>query len=320
MGFRENHLTRAVGWALSESPGLCLTFTRSILGESARPGDTIRLQRFGTVDKGFTDIEIECGTESLIVVEAKRYWDLPGEEQLRRYAERMSPYGTSRFVSMSQWSKDHAEFLLRSIVRDREIRLTNGRPVEVTHRSWADVCSMAQQARKSAANAEKRLLDDLVTYLEFVMNTQNQRSNMVFVVPLGRTATTGGQSTRKLALEDRLYAYPVGKRRLKKVPNYIAFTFDGLLQSIHHVEAAEYSDDALPSKLLHRFGIRFDKPHFVFSLGEAFRPPHHVKSSVQAKQWCLLDTLLTCESLAEAQTIKNARLRREFDDVDEEDS
>ena len=141
---------------------------------------------------------------------------------------------------------------------------------------------------------------------------------MVLVVPLGKNAKTGGVSTRDLALRHQFYAHPVGKGRLKKVPNYVAFTFDGSLRAIHHVESAEYTTG--PSTLLKRFGIAFDKPHFVFKLGEAFAPAHKVTAHVQNKQWCLLDTLFTCKTLGEAQAVKTKRLKHQFGDIEDEES
>src|SRR5205085_1961424 len=88
-GTNENSATFALGWALER----CEHFRRAILsawlGSSADDSDTmIALQKHGQ-DGGYTDIEVHAAGRFHAIVEAKRSWDLPTEEQLRKYRPRL---------------------------------------------------------------------------------------------------------------------------------------------------------------------------------------------------------------------------------------
>lgn len=111
--------------------------------------------------------------------------------------------------------------------------------------------------------------------------------------------------------DHRRYFFPVGRGGWPKTPpNYMAFRYGGLLQSIHHVDdytvATEMAD--------HLPGVPptgWD-PHYVLTLGPAMRPHHEVRNgpSVRraARVWADIDLLLTAHTVTEA--MKATRLRR----------
>jgi hypothetical protein len=89
---KENDITFAVGWALSRSDRMVETLLGDILGPGGGGPRLGWVQHFGPDDGGFTDIEIETERKRLIV-EAKRGWNLPSDDQLGRYAPWLEDLG-----------------------------------------------------------------------------------------------------------------------------------------------------------------------------------------------------------------------------------
>src|SRR5437879_5335904 len=89
LGRKENDITFSMGWALSRSPGLLGNFLQKALN-TKRGCDlerlVVALQEFQK-DSGITDIELRDGKLHMIV-EAKRGWELPSEQQLKKYVPR----------------------------------------------------------------------------------------------------------------------------------------------------------------------------------------------------------------------------------------
>src|SRR5829696_6833142 len=91
LGDKENDLTYSVGWGLAQSS----TFAEGLLadvflGEKSGELRAVRLQEF-LPGSGFTDIELESEHLAMIL-EAKRGWSLPSEEQLRQYSPRLEQF------------------------------------------------------------------------------------------------------------------------------------------------------------------------------------------------------------------------------------
>lgn len=155
--------------------------------------------------------------------------------QLELYAarapltERQTPL--RRLVVLSECSPEYARLYLP----DEEI---DGVPV--VHLSWRELSGLATRARRAGAPAEKRLLDDLNGYLRGLMTMQQVDSNWVYVVVLSHDQAPGWDcSWVEIVTRYHTYFHPAGAGWPKQPPNYIAFRFDGQLQSIHHIESYE---------------------------------------------------------------------------------
>jgi hypothetical protein len=170
---------------------------------------------------------------------------------------------------------------------------------------------LAGVARKSAGHKEKRLLDELLTYLGGLVTMQNVDSNWVYVVSLAPGTPEGwGISWIDIVREKHRYFHPAeGGGWPKEPPNYIAFRYRGRLQSIHHIESYEVVADVhakMPEVLSEGW-----EPHFLYTLGPAFRPDSEVPTGPTihraTRVWCMLDTLFTCSTIAEARDVSRAR-------------
>ncbi len=91
-------------------------------------------------------------------------------------------------------------------------------------------------------------------------------------------------------------------------PNYIAFRYDGRLQSIHHVD-----DYVIVTEMAEALPVpptTWD-PHFVLTLGPAIRPPQVVPTGPRirraARTWVDIDLLLTGATISEALTLTTQR-------------
>jgi hypothetical protein len=119
-------MTAALGWSLSRSAVLMRLFITEVVGgDAATEPMTVELQRHESADGGFTDVELR-GINLHVVVEAKRGWALPSQDQLRRYEARFAAFGAASqiFVVLTQNGVD-------SIVRRRIGEVIP--PTRVTH-------------------------------------------------------------------------------------------------------------------------------------------------------------------------------------------
>src|SRR4051794_6259806 len=83
LGRKENDITYALGWGLAQSDDLLSRFLVLAGATEIDPAQvTLDLQRYRKDDEraGITDIEIQS-PRSHVIVEAKRGWNLPLEEQ-----------------------------------------------------------------------------------------------------------------------------------------------------------------------------------------------------------------------------------------------
>lgn len=297
LGDRENDMTYSLGWALAQSPSFLSRILKEI-DPRIREHDeaTIDLQRTGKGgDRGITDIEITVPGNAHVIIEAKRGWNSPDEAQLKTYAGRFK--GRTEPITWLVALHERSSLLPRN-------KLPDVGGVRVRALSWAAAVRAATEAAAAASNhAEKRLLRELAQYLEKVRVMQHVESNMVYVVSLGHGYPTGWSITWKDIVNERQrYFHPVGNRWPNEPPNYIAFRYDGRLQSIHYIESAVVETrmrDVFPEAAAETWN-----PHFVYALGPPIAPPARVPSGKRiqrsARVWCMLDTLFTSDTISAA--------------------
>lgn len=311
LGSEENDITRSVAWALAKSPSFLKEFLLRVINwKEGTNNVAIRLQHHEAAG-GITDIEIEAPGEFYVIVEAKRGWTLPTREQLEKYVARKSfresKARLKRLIVLSECSQEYAEQHL-------EAKQLKGIPIEPL--SYKDVAALVTAARERGSYAEKRLLDELLTYLRGVMTMQQIDSNWVYVVALAQGAPPGwGISWIDIVKKKHRYFHPVGGGRggwPKTPPNYIAFRYNGRLQSIHHVEGYEVFTN--PHEKFPEIPDAQWKPHLLYKLGPAFAPNKEVRTGKiypSGRVWCMLDTLLTCDTISDARDLSQKRERQE---------
>lgn len=143
------------------------------------------------------------------------------------------------------------------------------------------------------------------------MTLQKSDSNMVYVVSIAKGNPKGWDlSWRGIVEEKNKYFHVIGLNGWpKEPPNYIAFRYDGKLQSIHHIETVEVVTNM--STVFKEAVNEECEPSFVYHLGPKITPSHTVtKGSVWAngRVWCMLDTLLTCSTISEARDLTKTRM------------
>ena len=254
---------------------------------------------------GFTDIEITDGTSFHVILEAKRGWWLPGREQLGLYARRFEDSATAqpRLVVLTQWGAESAA---------RHAIAAMGLPYRCDVVGWSDVLGLVWEARRSSRGAPRHWLDQLGPYLREVTDMRDTNSNTVYVVSLGHQRPHGwAHDFLEVVTTLGRYFFPASGRNWPKVPpNYIAFRYNGQLQSIHHVDDYVIASDM--SELLPVPPTPWE-PHFLLTLGPAIRPPHHTPTGPRirrsARVWADIDLLLTSPSISEAHTLTLQRRR-----------
>jgi hypothetical protein len=147
------------------------------------------------------------------------------------------------------------------------------------------------------------------------MTMQNVRSNLVYVVSLGKEIENTGISFRDVVVNHHTYFCPVGGGPggwPKEPPNYLGFRFDGKLQQIRHVDDYRIAEDNYAGFEPLKGKVDWSgERHWVFSLGPAIEPAQEVpmgKLWPSQRVWVAIDLLLTADSIAEARDKTKARL------------
>jgi hypothetical protein len=299
LGRKEDDMTYALGFVASRSSRFAAGLVAAVGGPSGEPRDgTVRLQE---VDReGRTDVEIEWTGQFHAVFEAKRGPWLPTEEQLRKYVTRLkgNTAAIQRLVTITNAPSEYANATLP--------RTLDGIPV--VHLSWRDVRQIGRAARVDESNRNKTLLAEFDTYLKGILGMENARSNMVYVLSLGGGGVWG-LNFRDVVTRQHSYFDPV-KRYRPGLPNYMAFRYDGQLQTIHHVEGTTVF--ANPRSVLEGADDCQVEPHYLFRLGPPIKPPHAVPNGPSVRQasrvWCMLDLLLTSATITDALRETKRRL------------
>ena len=85
LGLDENSASFGLGWILEQSPAFRPLLVSSLFPVASEAGEiSVLLQRHST-DGGYTDVELNAANRFHAILEAKRFWTLPGETQPRRY-------------------------------------------------------------------------------------------------------------------------------------------------------------------------------------------------------------------------------------------
>lgn len=306
LGSKENDLTYALGWALAQSANLLDAVVSDTVGESGGDVTSVRLQEFGSEDRGFTDIEIET-ISSRLVIEAKRGWTLPSDDQLLRYAPRIKETG-GKILVVSECSDEFASANLPPAIDG----------IEVQHRRWHWFALAADQVYGEARLHEKRILRDLSSYFRGLMKMQQIDSNEVYVVSLATNLFEGSDlHFDTVVMEKNRYFHPVGgmgnsRGWPKEPPNYLGFRFHGKLQRVSFVEdyvIRTRPHDEIPE--IHDYVDWSDEPHFIYKLGPNILGEQEVRTGNLyrgARVRVALDLLLTCHTIAEARDRTQERL------------
>ena len=297
-GNDENSVTYALGWSLSQSPALLAALGENLFGQPIEFDDSrIDLQR-SSQDRGFSDVEIVAPSVAHIIIEAKRYRDLPGTAQLKKYASRIGKE-TGRgglIVSLSAASREYAA--------DKLPNELGG--VRVEHRSWGDLSKIVSDAYgRTTSFKEKLWLDQLQKHLRGYILMRDVEENRVFVVSLSSEAIKDDDSYTwaDVVEKDRKYFHPVGGGWPVIPPNYIGFRLNGQLRSVHHIDSYEVVTDLSQKD---RRWPESEEDHFVYELGPGMQPAKEIRTGGifgPGHCWCAIDTLLS----GHFETISDAR-------------
>lgn len=292
LGNHENDITKAIAYTLSKNSMFLNNFLDEILDEYTLEricldDVIINFQQYyekNGEDKnnGITDVEIYQEPFFKIIIEAKKYDILPNISQLKKYAYYLNQIISEQklILTMSDFNSNAAD-----IIQENDI---DG--IRIKHITYKKVYEIAKTSLNKSKNEERRILKELISFLEGVIFMSNEHSSVVYVVPLN------GDSVKKHD-EERIYTCPVGNGFLKKPENYLGFRFGGKLQYINHVDKVEYYRDG-NKRLM-----------FKFILGPDIIPKEIVKSGPlrDTKLFCDIDLLLTSSSIKEAYTKYKSR-------------
>lgn len=204
---------------------------------------------------------------------------------------------------MSECSEDYANTYL-------PFKAVNGIPV--VHLSWRKLYELANSAKAISRISQKNLLKELMKYLGEIMTMQAKESNWVYVVSLSTSKPENCDLTWiEIVEQKKKYFHPFGINGWpKEPPNYIAFRYNGKLQSIHHIESYTVTK-SLHSAIIEMPDVEKVDEYFVYNLGEPIIPLKTVKTGniyASGRKWAMLDTLLTADTIYEACEISKKRM------------
>jgi len=301
LGNKENNMTFGLGFVLSK----CSAFLKLVLDyldftDIDIEYCSIHLQHFDETDRGFSDIEIWYKGKRLLIIEAKKGWNLPSHSQLEKYNSRFT--NAENYPSIAVLSECSNEYAMRNL--DQKYLFI----------SWQKLFSILKHSQGvSASTLEKNHLHEYSQYLSKVIKMDREHSNLVYVVSLSGEKVNGSESTYiEIVTKYHKYFFPYnsGGGWPAEAPNYIAFRYDGKLQSIHKVvkfEVNEKLSQSLP-------GIIKDNDsflHMLLHLGVPIIPNKEIRTGGifrNGRVWCMIDTLLTCDTIAEARDLSNSRI------------
>lgn len=305
LGRDENDMTFALAWGMAQSQGFLGDVVEAVTDNRIPASDAVvNLQRHDKLG-GFTDVEVSVPGEVHLIFEAKRGWNLPSDEQLRLYAGRLDQTEARdrRLVVLTQWG---AQAFVSSRLGEWDL------PYPRVALGWERIVKLAQRRARSGPLAERRLLRELQTYFASVADMRDIDSNQAYLVSLsGGTLEAWPMSMRQVVEDHRRYFFPIGRGGWPKVPpNYMAFRYDGRLQSIHHVD--DYAIGTEMGDFLPGVPATDWDPHYVLTLGPPIRPAAPVPNGPSIKRamrtWIDIDVLLTSPTITDA--LKATRARR----------
>ena len=142
---------------------------------------------------------------------------------------------------------------------------------------------------------------------------QNYLSNKVYCVSLNREKVCDdcSLSWMDIVRKYKKYTCPQGHGWPVEPPNYIAFRYDGRLQSIHHIESYVITNN-IHKQISEYPDIDLEYPNFVLSLDDGFYPTKIIKSEKNMRAtrvWAMYDLLITCDTIKEA--VEKTKLREQ---------
>ncbi len=303
LGNKENDMTYGLGYVLSKSPALVVLILEQFGHRYIDPElCKIQLQRHESKDKGYSDIEFWYRGKRLLIVEAKKGWVLPESAQLEKYKRRFAKNDYD--ISIGVLSECTKEYAKRNL--DKQYSYT----------SWKTIHKLLDKAHNETKSViEKSHIHEYSIYLSKLITMDREQSNWVYCVSLSRTIVQGSEVTYiDIVNKYNRYFFPYnrGGGWPTEVPNYMAFRYDGKLQSIHKVENFEVVEN-LNQSMPDVISDKTPDLHFFLHLGPAIRPVKEVKNGKiwpNGRVWCMIDTLLTCDTVEEARNISQARINK----------
>lgn len=298
LGTRENSISYAIGLGFSIAPQFLRLYLAELGIKYVEPDNIkIKLQEYEE-KKGYTDFEIEQEGEFILIIEAKKGWNFPTKKQLDKYSSRHSfikfPAKTKKIIVFTESKKDftRAHF---------HIKKSNSFEVKVT--SYRQLWEIANKAKNNSNNYEKRFLNELIIYLENLMTMKNIHSNLVYVVAISTSKVKGSKISWLDIVKRKKYFHPVGGNGWPtEPPNYIAFRYNGKLQSIHHIDSYEVFTN--PNQYIPEIPSEEWKHHFIYELSDPIIPTRNIRTGKLYKNgrvWSMFDLLLTSDTISEAR-------------------
>ncbi len=309
LGEKENDISYSVGYTLSTCKHFMQNFLTLLKIKTPFDPDKIKIRlQTHEKEKGFTDFEIIQEGEFHILVEAKRGWNFPTFEQLKKYSDRPSFKNSlakdKRIIifneSIPAYTKSH--------FKSNKIGI-----IEVEVIPWRTLEKLSISSIKMGRDNENRLLRDLNFYLQKISTMQNVDSNWVYVVSLGRGGPDNWNLTwQEIVNKHKKYFHGVGGNKSgwpAEPPNYIAFRYNGKLQSIHHIDSYQVFTD--PSLHFPKVPKQIWGECYLYDLGPAIIPLKEVKAGKKIirsmRVWAMLDLLLTCDTIQDARDKSHQR-------------
>jgi hypothetical protein len=310
LGTNENDISFAIGLGFSMAPNFLKLFLKHIKIQTKFEPELIKIKlQQHEREKGYTDFEIGQEGHFLIIIEAKKGWNFPNQDQLDKYSSKPSfnsfPATQKKLVVFTESSKEYT-------YANFSIKESNSFSVIVV--SYKTIWGLAKRAISTSNNYQKRFLQDLISYFEIIMTMQNMTSNMVYVVSLNYGKEKNWNiSWIDIIEKKRKYFHPIGRKGFPaEPPNYIAFRYKGKLQSIHYIEDYKVFTD--PNKVIKEIPSSDWGHFFLYHLSKPIIPSKTVKTGNiyrSGRVWAMIDLLLTCDSISDARDKTKERLKHQ---------
>jgi hypothetical protein len=303
LGTDENALSFALGYTFQQCPLLLQWFLRAIgisgVHQSALQRASIHLQqhRSGEPGQGITDIEVYLRGEFHVIIEVKVGLAVPTIEQCRKYLTRFHDEPSQKLVALIQ-SPDRA--LLEGYAKQE--RALSKRLVAF---QWADFIPECVRLMlgTSASAHEKEWVRSFYSFLdqEYPMKAF---STEVWILPISTEPLwLNGMSHWDIHREYQVWW---DYREHSVRPLYLAFRFDGKLDSIYRVRSIEHGIPII-NLVPEMRNIKRDWPKLpstVWHFDQAVkltRPLITGPGMYNRRVRCDLDLLLFCNSVKEIE-------------------
>lgn len=302
LGYKEDDLTFGLGYTLDISEYLQKLFFEILKIDALEYQNfDVHLQRFSSKDGGFTDIEIRQDQKLSVIIEAKVGWILPSSEQLDKYRPRLKESEESKLVIISQCTQEYANTHL---------------PKDVTYYSWRSILDLCKSANRNTTSLKEKIyLREYITYLSKFVSMERELTNVAYCVVLSKDKVPNSEiSFIDVVDKYNVYFYPYAKNWPNKPPNYMAFRYNGILQSIRKVtdfRIIDHLHEAIPEVIQESDQHK----HFLLELGPTMKPHHQVRNGKiypTQRLWCTIDTLLTCDTIKEARDLTDTRIGKDW--------